>query len=79
MQSEKESLIKFIKESLVKDSSIMVEESTLLFEDKILDSMNILDLLAYVETQLGRKLKDEEIIMGSFKDVNSIIRSFFDE
>ena len=53
-------------------------EFTPIFKDKILDSMNILDLIAYVQKKIGRKLTDEEIVMKNFKDVSTIIEVFVD-
>jgi acyl carrier protein len=38
--------------------------------------MNILDLIGYVETALGRRLEDDEIVMSNFTTVRAIARTF---
>ncbi len=75
--SEKENLINFINGKVIQDPDVEVTEDTPLFESKLLDSMNILDLIGYVENEIGRELNDEEIVMKNFQDVNSIIEEFF--
>jgi len=54
-----------------------ITPDTLLFKSKILDSMNILDLIGYVEKQIGRRLKDTEISMENFRSVRMIADTFF--
>src|SRR5690348_5168809 len=72
-------LLQFIKKSLLKNKNLTVKPDTLFFREKILDSMNILDLIGYVEKHLGRRLKDEEIIMSNFQSVSAITKAFGDE
>lgn len=67
-------LLKFVKErSAIAESC---NEDTLLFEEKIIDSINILDLIGYVEKHLGRKLTEEELLMSNFKTVRIITDTF---
>ena len=76
MKLEDELLINFIKKISKKDN-IDINTTTPLFKNKILDSMNILDLIGYVEKQIGRKLNDDEINMKNFQNVKSIVGGFF--
>ncbi len=71
-----EQLLKFIK-SICKNKQVVIKPETLLFKEKILDSMNILDLMGFVEKELGRRLTDSEIIASNFESVGKIEETFF--
>ena len=71
-----EALLEFIK-NISKDTTREISLETLLFKEKILDSMNILDLLGYVEKTLGRRLTDAEIVMQNFESPSTIVNTFF--
>ena len=70
-------LLEFIQSNLIKNKRLEISQETLLFGEKILDSMSILDLMGYIEEKLGRKLDDSEIVMTNFQSVNTIINAFF--
>ena len=72
---QQEQLIKFIK-SIRRDKEQSIDQDTLLFKEKVLDSMNILDLMGYVEKHLERKLTDDEIVMINFESVRKIVETF---
>jgi len=69
-------LIDFIKR-ISRDKQSSIQPDTLLFREKILDSINILDLLGYVEKRISRRLKDEEVIMPNFESARKIAETFF--
>lgn len=74
---EKE-FVDFIKKFLLKKGAVAeIVPDTLLFKERLLDSMNILDLIGYIEKQVGRRLKDEEIVMKNFQSVQAMIDAFF--
>ena len=76
---EKE-LIDFIKKFLLKKGNVVeITSETLLFKERMLNSMNILDLIGYIEKKIGRRLKDEEIIMTNFQSVRVMASVFFHE
>lgn len=70
-----EQLLKFIK-NICKNKQVTIRPETLLFKEKVLDSMNILDLMGYIEKQLGRRLTDSEIIASNFESVEKIEKTF---
>ena len=72
---QQEQLIKFIK-SIRRHKEQSIDQDTLLFKEKVLDSMNILDLMGYVEKHLERKLTNEEVIMSNFESVRKIVETF---
>lgn len=71
-----EQLLKFIK-SICKNKQVVIRPETLLFKEKVLDSMNILDLMGYIEKQLDRRLTDSEIIGSNFESIEKIEETFF--
>ncbi len=78
MNQEKE-LLEFIQLYLIKDKTISIGPETLLFKEHVLDSMNILDLIGYIEKKIQRRLKDDEIVMSNFQSAQSINTAFFHE
>jgi acyl carrier protein len=71
-----EQLLKFVK-NICKNKQVAIKPETLLFKQKVLDSMNILDLMGYIEKQLDRRLTDSEIIASNFESVQKIEETFF--
>jgi acyl carrier protein len=76
MQDE---LLEFIRDSLLEERDVRISVDTLLFKERLLDSMNILHLIGYVEKTLNRRLADDEIVMSNFQSVRAIAEAFFDE
>lgn len=72
-----EELLRFVSEKLCRDPDVVVLRSSLLFADRIIDSINVLPLIAFVEERLGRQLADDELVMPHFSSVDAIVASFF--
>lgn len=51
---------------------------TLLFEDGLIDSIRILEIIAWVEEASGRTVPDHEIRMDRFASVERIAAHFLD-
>ena len=73
---EQEQLLKFIR-NICKNKQVIIRPETLLFKERVLDSMNILDLMGYIEKELGRRLTDSEITASNFESVGKIEQTFF--
>ncbi|MSU45306.1 MAG: acyl carrier protein [Candidatus Zambryskibacteria bacterium] len=71
----KEQLLKFIK-GICRNKQVAINPETLLFKEKVLDSMNILDLMGYIEKYLGRRLTDSEIVASNFESIRKIEETF---
>lgn len=54
-----------------------IRRNTRLFENGIIDSMRVVDLIAFVESRLGRRVPDEMITLEHFRSIDAISRSFF--
>ena len=73
---QSERLLDFVRRRLVKQKGVRIDAQTPLFESKLIDSMNILYLIGYVEKVLGRRLRDDEIVMSNFRTVQVISNTF---
>jgi acyl carrier protein len=71
-----ERLLDFVRRRLLKQKELQVDADTPLFESKLIDSINILYLIGYVEKGLGRRLTDDEIVMSNFRTVRVIAETF---
>src|SRR4029453_5312071 len=75
-------LIEFIKGPLIarhNERPVVVDSSTPLFENGIIDSLGIIDLLAFVETTTGKKVPIRKLDMRFFGTVDRICSAFWDE
>ncbi|HEY5610424.1 MAG TPA: acyl carrier protein [Thermoanaerobaculia bacterium] len=68
------SLRAFVQE-LVGDG-VTIRRNTLLFENGIIDSMRVVDLIAFVESRLSVRIPDEKITLEHFRSIEAIRRSF---
>lgn len=71
-------LLEFIV-SISKNKAQSLDLQTMLFKDKVLDSINILNLIGFVEGCLGRRLTDDEMIMPNFESAQKMIEVFFNK
>ena len=76
MSQNKKQLIKFIEEKILKDRSAHIDGTTLLFSTHTLDSMNILDLIGYVEKIARTKISDADLVMSKWRSVDAIVENF---
>jgi acyl carrier protein len=56
----------------------VVEPTTALFADGLIDSIRILRLIAWTEQAIGRRIPDEQIRMDYFRDVERIAEKFLE-
>ncbi|HEY3114686.1 MAG TPA: hypothetical protein VGJ62_13475 [Gemmatimonadaceae bacterium] len=70
-------LLRFTRERLASPEvapTITVE--TRLFEDRVIDSLKVLELIAFVQSMLGRKIPDAQIVLANFRSIATIARVF---
>ncbi len=72
-------LLEFVRTRLVREAGAAVEPDSALFEEGWINSINILDLIGFVERRLGRRLADDEIVMAHFRSVQAIAGAFFND
>ena len=82
MKSKKEPR-ELIKQWIVnKNGKIRLEElkdSTPIIEQRIISSLQIMDLILYIETLSGNSIDVDSLKPGVFKDVNTIVTNFLKE
>jgi acyl carrier protein len=69
-------LLGFVRGELLEGRPIAVEADTYLFADGMIDSLKILQLIAFLELQIGREIPDVEIVMAHFRTVRTIAARF---
>ncbi|MGH9145148.1 MAG: acyl carrier protein [Vicinamibacterales bacterium] len=70
-------LVRSRAKSALRMPQIKVDASTPLFETGLIDSLGILELMAYVEEATGRPIPIQKVDMKYFGTVDRISRSFW--
>ena len=60
-------------------SASQIDDATGLVSGGILKSVHVMDLLLWIEEQLGQQIEVQNIRAGSFASIDAIYRSFFSE
>jgi acyl carrier protein len=55
-----------------------ITSDTRLFEDRVIDSLKVLELIAFLQSALGRKIPDAQIVLANFRSIATIARVFTD-
>ena len=61
-------LIDYFKEKV----DTLVDSETLLLEEKVIDSMGVLELVAFLEAAYGIEFTDDDLTVDNFKTIGSI-------
>ena len=69
-------LLAFVRRELLPSSMIAIDEHTYLFDEGLIDSLKILQLIAFLEIETGRTIPDREIVMEHFRSVNAMAACF---
>ncbi len=56
-----------------------VSIDTPLLEARVINSFDVLELILHLERASGRKISRKQLVPGSFRDVATLARVFFDE
>ncbi|MBI3853980.1 MAG: acyl carrier protein [Verrucomicrobia bacterium] len=78
MNTATTSLLEFVNGELLPDSAQRVNADTPLFADGLVDSLKILQLIAFVEMKTGQNISDRDVVMENFRTVQTIIEHFYD-
>ena len=76
MNEPKSTILEFINHELLGDWSGTIELDTPLFNDGLIDSLKILQLIAFIEVTTGRTIPDREVVMENFRTVRTIDQRF---
>jgi len=72
-------LLRFTRDKLAApELAVGITVDTLLFEDRVIDSLKVLELIAFLQSALGRKIPDAQIVLANFRSIATIARVFTD-
>jgi len=72
-----EDLLRFVRDKLAAPGmATSITRDTRLFEDRVVDSLKILELIAFVQSAIGRKIPDAQIVLANFRSIQTISRVF---
>jgi acyl carrier protein len=70
-------LLRFTRDKLAApDAADTITVDTRLFEDRVIDSLKVLELIAFLQSALGRKIPDAQIVLANFRSIATIARVF---
>ena len=70
-------LLRFTRERLAsREVAPTITVETRLFEDRVIDSLKVLELIAFVQSTLRRKIPDAQIVLANFRSIATIARVF---
>jgi acyl carrier protein len=58
---------------------VVIRRDTLLFDDGLINSIRILDIIAWIERAIDRPIPDRDIRMDNFASANRIVAVFATE
>jgi len=71
------SLLDFVRHRLVAEElAARVESDTPLFEHRIVDSLRILELIAFIESAIGSKIPDTQVVLANFRSIETMASRF---
>ena len=73
----RERIVSFVNSTLLSVHGIPVGPETPLFERGALDSLQVLDLIAFVESETGRPLPDSAIRLTNFRTASAVAATVF--
>ncbi len=66
-------LKEFIVDELLEDDDVEVANDTSLFKERLLDSLNLLALISFIEDQAGIKVESSEITLENVDTIDLVI------
>jgi acyl carrier protein len=76
MKTFESRLLEFVRGDLLRRTDVAIDENTYLFDDGLIDSLKILQLIAFVEIETGRTIPDRDVVMSNFRTVRTIAQRF---
>jgi len=70
-------LLAFTRDKLAaREVADAITVDTRLFEDRVIDSLKVLELIAFLQSALRRKIPDAQIVLANFRTIATIARVF---
>jgi acyl carrier protein len=71
-----ERLLAFVRAELLSGRPIEIDAETHLFAEGLIDSLKVVQLIAFLELQIGREIPDREVVMKHFRTVRTMAARF---
>jgi acyl carrier protein len=72
-------LLRFVRDDLLTGRAVPIDPDTYLFADGLIDSLKILQLIAFLELEIGRRIPDGDVVMEHFRTVRTMAGRFGSE
>jgi acyl carrier protein len=69
----KVAISEYIKNEIMRNKNAKLGDNEDLLSAGVLDSLAILQLVAYIEKALGIQVPDEDVVYDNFKSVNALV------
>jgi nucleoside-diphosphate-sugar epimerase/acyl carrier protein len=69
-------ILNFVRADLLERGVGPIDADTYLFDDGLIDSLKILQLIAFIETEIGRTIPDTDVVMDHFRSVRTMAAHF---
>jgi acyl carrier protein len=70
----KDDVRRFIHETFPASAKARIGDDDSLLESGLVDSLGILEIVTFLETQLGLTLADDDVVVENFASINAIAR-----
>jgi len=71
-----QNLVDFIQTDIVGAETPKISAESKLFDDGLIDSIAVLNLIGYIEKETGRRLADNELLFEYFATPNDIVSHY---
>jgi acyl carrier protein len=71
--SNQTTIMNFIKDELIEDDGFVLTENTSLFKNRVLDSLNLISLISFLEKMYQCKINQSEVIFDNLDTVANMI------
>jgi len=69
----KAALTEYVKNEIMRNKNARLDENEDLLSSGILDSLAILQLVAYIDKAFGIQVPDEDVVYDNFKSINTLV------
>ena len=69
-------LLRFVRTELLGGRPVDIDADTQLFAEGLIDSLKVVQLIAFLELQIGREIPDTEVLMKHFRTVRTMADRF---
>lgn len=69
-------ILDFVRTSLLGGRAGPIDAGTYLFDEGLIDSLKILQLIAFIETEIGQTIADADVVMDNFRSVRTMAERF---